>query len=78
MNDLLMFLLFMLTYLVGVIAGMKYESRSAKTRDAQYQKVVLELSIENEKLTKALYENHVEKINQAWKERMNRHATDRT
>ena len=78
MNDLLMFLLFMLTYLVGVIAGMKYESRSAKMRDAQYQKVVLELSIENEKLTKALYENHVEKINKAWKEWRDNHATDRT
>lgn len=78
MGTLLMFLLFMLTYLVGVVAGMKYESRNTKLRDAQYQKVVLELSIENEKLTKALYQNHVEKINKAWQERMNNHATDRT
>ena len=78
MENLLMFLLFVLAYLAGVVVGREYESLNTKLRDAQYQKVVLELSIENEKLTKALYENHVEKINQAWKERMNRHATDRT
>jgi len=78
MDNLLMFLLFMLTYLSGVIFGRKYESRKTELIAAQYQKVVFELSIENEKLTKALYENHVEKINKAWKERMNNHATDRT
>ena len=75
MNDMLMFLLFILMYLTGYVVGREYSV--LKRTEEHYNKIIDNLRKENEELTKALYQNHVEKINKAWKERMNNHATDR-
>ena len=76
MNDLLMFLLFILMFLTGYIVGREYTV--LKQTEEYYNKIVDGLRKENEELTKALYQNHVEEINKAWTEWKNNHATDRT
>ena len=75
MNDMLMFLLFILMYLTGYVVGREYSV--LKRTEEHYNKIIDSLRKENEELTKALYQNHVEKINKAWKEWRDNHATDR-
>ena len=67
MNDMLMFLLFILMYLTGYVVGREYSV--LKRTEEHYNKIIDNLRKENEELAKALYK--------AWKERMNNHATDR-
>ena len=76
MNDLLMFLLFLLMFLTGYVVGREYSV--LKRTEEHYNKIIDNLRKENEELTKTVYKYHVEEINKAWKEWKNNHATDRT